>query len=484
MAVLILGANGTSPISITVQSAGETAPQEIGSVTQSFNGADRSSVRGVKRNYGSLTSIVDTATKDSIISLLKWGNQIACSGDLLGNIQTQATVRYTGASMKAGLGGSFWEVGLTLSEVQPSVTLLRYAPGDTITGEIFTRSLTGYQINAAGAPVSKGVNVKRDGHYIGGVRSLLLEDTRTNNLIKANDFSNAAYAKVTMTVTTGVADPTGATAACTLTATGANAEAYQRAADAASLVRISSVWIRRRTGTGNVRVLSADGTGSQIVAVTGTWARYNPAASAASVQRWGGVRLDTNGDAVDVWLCDNEDGSFITSEIITDTVAATRGADLYSLPFTIPPTELTVYVKFVELGTIAPANGKRLFQISSAAGAVPLFMCYAPPGGFYRTYHDNGTTNVSSTVAVTPVRGDVVEIVSRLFGDGSVDTTQSINGAASTSSTQSSGNALATAWSGLLMWINSGGNNDIGFSAIQSFKVIAGARSMAEMRAA
>jgi hypothetical protein len=58
--------------------------------------------------------------------------------------------------------------------------LLWYAPGDTIAGETFTRSTVAQYRNANGEIVTAGINVKRDNHYINLVRSLLLEDTRTN----------------------------------------------------------------------------------------------------------------------------------------------------------------------------------------------------------------------------------------------------------------------------------------------------------------
>jgi hypothetical protein len=485
VSVLILGANTASPITVVVQTAGEGAPQEVGTVTQSFIAADRSSVRGVKRNYSSLSTIVDTATKDSIINLLKWGNQIPCSGDLLANIQTQCTVRYLGCRMIPGLGGSFWEVGLSLSEVQSNVTLLRYAPGDTITGESFTRASSAYYINSVGTLVSVGNNVKRDSHYIGGVRSVLLEDTRTNAILQSTAFNNVAWTKTNITVTTGIADPAGATNACTLTATLANGFVQQSLAAGSSVVRTNSFWLRRRTGTGTISIQPPDGSSNQVVTLTGTWTRFSASNPSASTVRTSVITIATNGDAIDVWNAQMEDGAFGTSDIPTTTTAGTRAADNYSFPFTYAPQEMSVYAKFVEAGTIK-TSGSRIADFTIAADTDPRFVLFNV-GTLYESFHHNGSAAVSSALGVAPVIGDVVELDARLFGDGSTDVTQSINAAAATSSTQSGRQlfGLPTAWSAQLVWLNSGGTSGwYGFAAFQSFKVIAGTRSLSEMRAA
>lgn len=484
MATLILLANSASAITVTCQRAGKSAPRNVGGVTPSYNGALRSTVRGQAKVIPILASYVDTATEATIQAAVMNGVQIACSGDILQNIQTQCSFENVVSNMIPGLPG-FFEMAFTLNEVQASVTLLRYAPGDVVTGEAFTRSTIAYQINSSGVPVSIAINTKRDGHYIGGVRSLLLEDASTNGILWASDFSNIAWAKASATVATGVVDPAGGTGACTLTATGANGQASQALATGASISRTNSAWLRRRTGTGTVLMLQADGSAFQAVAVTSTWTRFN-ITSAASIQRQHGIRLATSGDAVDIFIAQQDDHAFATSEINTTTVAVTRGADSYSLPFTTPPQEMTVYVKFVEKGTIVGAQG-RVFAIINAVGSAgPQFIIYQAGGTGYRAYYDDTVNAAISVLATNPAVGDGDELVAHLFADGSVDILQSINSAASTSAAQSSAVPLPTAFSGQLFWLNSAGSaaNTTGFIAIQSLKVVAGARSLAEMRAA
>lgn len=436
-----------------------------------------SQVGGAARDFVFSTPPVLRATADIYEAQLSIFASQMCSGDVIAR-PTMCCAEITGWHPIRLAVGHGVVIDFVLHEVQPAKMLLKYSPGDTITGEAFTRSTIAYQINAAGVLVSVAVNTKRDGHYIGGVRSLLLEGAATNSLLHANDFSNAAWVKNFMTITTGLADPAGGTTACTLTATGTNAEAYQQLANGSSIVRANSAWIRRRTGAGPVKLF--DNTGAFVtVAPTASWQRFS-AVGGASVIRIHGVQVATSGDAVDVWMAQQEDGGFRTSEIPTTTVAVTRGADSYSLPFTTPPQEMTVYAKFVEGGTISLVDGT-VFVIADASSSSAALVGFAP-GGFYRNHHLSGS-NVGSTLATAPVYNDTAELCFGLFGDGSVDVSQSINGGAVATSAQSAALALAAAWSGLLFWPNGTPVNVRGFTALQSLKIVAGSRSLVEMRA-
>ena len=74
-----------------------------------------------------------------------------------------------------------------------------------------------------------------------------------NNLLTySNTFSNAAWTKVSATITTGVLDRNGGTSASTLTATGAFANLYAFATTSSSYNVVQSIWIRRRTGAGKI----------------------------------------------------------------------------------------------------------------------------------------------------------------------------------------------------------------------------------------
>jgi hypothetical protein len=434
---------------------------------------------GATRDWTFSTPPVTQALADTYIAALASPVAKLCSGDIL-QIPTMCSPELPNGKPTRSGAGNLVMLDFMLHEIQPASVLLRYSPGDTITGESFTRSTVGLYLNGNISPPlsSAAINVKRDSHYINSVRSLLLEATSTNNVFKGNDWTDAAWSKTNITVGTGIADPLGGTAAVTLTATAGNGNAFQNAGAGSAIVRASSIWIKRRTGTGNVFLIGPDGVNSPALAVTAQWTRFSRV-GASNVNRNVGIQLATNADAVDVYDPQVDDRAFATSEMPTGTVANTRGADSYSMPFTPPPVEMTVYMKFVEKGSaLLSAN---LFSITSSAGATPLFRGLTS-AGFYLAQHTNAAS-VSSQIAVAAL-DDVVELVFRLFGDGSVDITKSVNAGAAVAGTQSAATPLATLWGDDILWLNALGSTTDGFTALQQFKIVSGARSLADMRAA
>lgn len=476
MASLVVG-GVTIPVAVGSPSWSRTDATDRGRLFDGTFFASESG--GATRDWTFSTTPVTQADADTYIAALSSPVAKLCSGDII-QIPTMCSPELPSGKPTRAASSNRVVLDFMLHEIMSSKVLLRYTPGDTITGESFSRSTVGYYLNTNGQPASAAINVKRDSHYVGGIRSLLLEGASTNSMLHSSDFSNAAWVKTNITVTPGIADPMGGTAACTLTATAGAADAVQTLAAGSSIVRANSIWIRRRTGTGSVFLIDPPYIGSSPIAINASWQRFTTVGTASTIRKCG-IFINTSGDAVDVWQGQQDDFAFSTSEIPTTTVAVTRGADSYSLPFTTPPQELTVYAKFVEGGTLL--SSARVFEIGNAAGANPKLTLYSSGIG-YNAYHHNGAASVSSGATTGPVIGDTTELLLRLFGDGSDDIVQSINAAAATTGTQSAANALPTAWAGQLVWLNSIGTaGGIGFTAIQSLKIVAGARSLSEMRA-
>lgn len=298
---------------------------------------------------------------------------------------------------------------------------------------------------------------------------LLLELSRANDCPFSNDFSNAAWVKSNCTVATGILDPAGGTTACTLTSTAANGQATQTLAAGASLARVNSAYVRRRTGSGAIQLLQADSLAFVTVPVTPEWTRVD-LLSGANTLRAVGVRLVTSGDAVDVWLSQHETGGFSTSGIQTPTSASVaRAVDSFYWNFLAPPQGLMVYDRFVERGTVS-ALGAR-WAITSAAAGDPQLMSYAP-AGLYTALHNNGTASVTSALAAAGQIGDTCELVTLLTGGGAVQVIQSINGAAVSSGALSAANALAAAWADRRLWLNSEGTAKVGASASADLRIV------------
>lgn len=528
MATLTLNANTASPINLVCQRAGKGAPRLVGGVFPSGNGSNRSTVRGQAKVIPvQLTTFIDTATEALIQAAIMNGAQIPCSGDILGNVQTLCTIDNVVSNMVPGSSPQLWDMSFTVNEVNASTILAKYAPGDASTGETFTRSTTAYQLNAAGVYVSKAINTKRDGHFIGGVASLLLEGARTNSCLRSNDLSNATSwtAAGTGTRVLNAAGLDGsANFATTLTDTDAAAiyTVFQTATIANDNAQHAiGVWITKdsttsrfpaiefslingttvqrvihfNTQTGAFTVTATAGTATVRVIDGGLWwiiecvltnntsgntlirAGVDPAAATV----FGTNNVAATGSCVVGNVHFELNSAFISSPIITTTVAVTRGADIYTLPFNYPPQEMSVYAKFVELGT-GLLTLARLFGIEGGSG---FYLVYGTASG-YVVSHFNGVTSAGDrNGSLAAVLGNLTEFDAHLFSDGSTDITEAVNSVAGATSAQSSPIGLATSWGGGTLGLGSspGGTNH-GFAAIQSFKIVSGARTLAELRAA
>lgn len=515
MAQLVVGG-------VTIPVAPGNASRDLDDFTdrrRAFDGTYRASqTGGAARTWRFRTPPITRALADSYEATLRIVAPQMCSGDLLG-IPTMCCAQIdSGWNAIKAASGHYVELPFTLHEQQPAKLLLKYAPGDTITGESFSRATVGYTRNASGVLVSNAINAKRDSHYVGSTRTLLLERARTNAIKQSGAITLAAgwqnFSGVA-TQTTGISDPASGTAATELAAVNTSSGYYRDdivvgaagtrtfycfvkrtsssrsdfqiydVAAATVVCQVRHIWDPTNPGTVAPTQAIIAGAGTLLAPVSyanGWWLLPVAVTCAANTHRMT-LWIDTlsGGGSNQYFGAQGEAGAFQTSYVPTTTAALARGSDSYSLPYSTPPGETSIYLKFIEMGT-AQTDQARLFEIGSAAGASPRLYGWAE-SGVYRINHENGTA-VAANVSAAPAYGDTVEILIRLFGDGSVDITQSLNGAAATVGTQSAALALATAWSGQFVWVNSSGTLGLnGFIGLQSFKIVAGARSLAEMRA-
>jgi hypothetical protein len=162
-----------------------------------------------------------------------------------------------------------------------------------------TTALTAPGQGTADCPV--GYVTDKSGRGLHGLQATAaarpVVSARVNLLIQTEALDNVAWTKTNVTVGTGVADPDGGTTAFTITATAANGT-ISRAAITQPIGSPSSVYIRRRTGTGTVSMWS--GGAYTPVTVTASWARVQVNLTATTTA-FLDLKLDTSGDAVDVW---------------------------------------------------------------------------------------------------------------------------------------------------------------------------------------
>jgi hypothetical protein len=196
----------------------------------------------------------------------------------------------------------------------------------------FTRNTTATVTGSNGLIQSSAINAPRFDYdpVTLGLKGLLIEEQRTNLLTYSNDATNVIWAKVNMSLTTGVADPAGGTSAITLTAGAALASVQQSPTVVSGVALSSSIWIKRRTGTGVINLRCGDATLIPVT-VTSSWMRVSVTATPTTTTGRFAVIIATSGDEVDIYGAQLEAGSFATSYIPTVASQVTRSADVATM---------------------------------------------------------------------------------------------------------------------------------------------------------
>jgi len=264
----------------------------------------------------------------------------------------------------------------------------------------------GVQLNRGALPTSYlptttvaryGVAVDYD-RVTHAAKYMVEEQAATNLCLQASDFTNASWTKSNLTAAFTATDPFGiASRASTLTATAANATALQ-AIVSSSQARVTSVFLKRRTGSGNVDLTQDNGSTWTTQTITSSWVRY-ALATVTSANPTVGIRLVTSGDEVDVAIFQHENGTFSTSPIPTFTAGVTRAADNYTfLLSTIPSlgSEYSIYVRF---STPNIASGKHVVVVTD--GTLNEFAGFA-------TNTTARLAVVDNTVAVGAITGSAI----------------------------------------------------------------------------
>ena len=123
-----------------------------------------------------------------------------------------------------------------------------------------------------------------------------------NLLTNSESFDAASWVKAVSTVAANThAAPNGTTTADTLTATSLNGWALSNYTALGSVSYTFGVWLKRKTGTGNIQITTDDNLTWTTVTITSDWALYTVAQSPTSGTKSAGVRIVTSGDEVYVW---------------------------------------------------------------------------------------------------------------------------------------------------------------------------------------
>ena len=241
------------------------------------------------------------------------------------------------------------------------------------------------------------------------------EGQRQNRCIHAQDFTNAAWVSggggIAVTPNTAVA-PDGTTTADTLTASGANGTLIQDLGVVASAAKAGGLYLKRKTGTGNIDLTLDGGATWTTVAVTSSWLLLEKTQTLADEDF--GIRIVTSGDEVYSWQGQVETAAFISSVIPTTTAAVTRNASVISYPSS---------------GNIAAAAGAVYLEFTpqhAPVGTIALFGTYVDANNYTAILHDAtnlifrkriAASNYDATIANAFVAGTTYKVAAS-WGSG------------------------------------------------------------------
>ena len=333
---------------------------------------------------------------------------------------------------------------------------------------------------------------------------LLLERSATNLLLQSESLDNAAWTKTRSTITAdATTGPDGASNADALVedATASNTHLVSQTITITANETVAlSVYAKANTrswialslvnGANNVIQyfdLTTGVKGSSSVAGTGVFvrSRIEPVGNGwyrciLTGQVGGGLTsmdcqvLLATGDSGASYSGDGTSSAYVTalqaedlfatSYIATTTAQVSRGFDLFSMPFYAEmPQELTLYAKFLEMGSIVDtALFGRPIQVGGQANDPSNIRMLVNSSGQYEMSHRDATSAVTSVASPAPAIGDTVELLGAFHGagDGSVQLTQVVNGGTATVASQSAAKTVG-AFDDIVAYIGSstsGGN--------------------------
>ena len=365
------------------------------------------------------------------------------------------------------------------------VTPVRALSFDATQYSAFTRASDGRFFDQAGVVQVASSDVLRNAHYLLGRRSVLLEPSSQNILLRSRELNDAYWTKSNTTISADATDgPDGTATADKVVENTANnfhfverlsltkssstsmvvsVAGFAKAAERTQVI----VWLRdsanqanrvsAQLNLSNGTVASSgnngtfSGVSARIVPLANGWYYFTIRGLTGTEAAIGVRAFLVDASNQNSYLGDGTSGLFLTdlqvqegeatSYIPTTSTAQSRAADSLTAAFTGAWQAMTCYACIpVEVGTGFSAG--TYFAIK-AAGATPVVSFNRDTTGNYRLSHDNGSTVVHGAVGATSMRGSFIELRGVLYADGSVQSGISINGGAESIGAVSAANAFS-----------------------------------------
>jgi len=286
------------------------------------------------------------------------------------------------------------------------------------------RATTATRVNSSNLIESVAINVPRLDYTLGSCPSILVEPARTNVVLRSEEFDNASWSKINVTVTANAttspsgaltADkfiPTAATGAHFIFQTGLPSNTYTFSVFAkAGGETIFSMWLVGGTKKAEFNLSTGTNT-SNTAGVTANIENYGDgwyrcimnftATAGTDVRIYGrdGASFTGNGvDGIFLWGAQAEAASTVTSYIPTTTAAVTRNADVINktgVSSLIGQTEGTIYAEI----NITTFNSGVFFSINDGTSANRIQMYKFTDNKIYCdrvSATQSATTSISSS---------------------------------------------------------------------------------------
>lgn len=134
----------------------------------------------------------------------------------------------------------------------------------------------------------------------------------SNYVSYSQDFSNAAWNNLTnVTLSFNIDDPAGGATAARVTATANAAAFYQISANVFyAQGAVTSLYLRRVSGSGNIQMTAANGGLSAPLSVTTSWQRFSAVNVGQAGNAFSGIAIATSGDVVDIAFAQAEAATY------------------------------------------------------------------------------------------------------------------------------------------------------------------------------